>query len=214
MFIEAQEFLSLAEAGGQVAFVDIEATGLNGDYNSVLVVSAKPYGKDPITLTTKRPGDDAKLVREARDLLEEYSMWVTYYGKGFDIPMLDTRLLVHGEREIQRAKHYHLDMYYTLKSKLKTSRKSQGHLLSLLGLKDARRVKVKDPETGKIVNESELFEATIPQKMTVSAEMWNRVLAWPKAYLPTMVERCESDVTGLEALYDATKHLIREVKRG
>jgi hypothetical protein len=44
--------------------------------------------------------------------------------------------------------------------------------------------------------------------------MWNRVLAWPKAYLPTMVERCESDVTGLEALYDATKHLIREVKRG
>ena len=184
MKVEPQVFLELAEAAKKIVFLDIEATGLKGDYNSVLVVSLKPYGKAPYSFRISKVGNDAKVLREAKEALEEYYCWVTYYGKGFDIPMLNTRLLKWGKHPI--AKRPHIDMYYTLKANILTGRRSQGHLASWLKL----------PE----------------QKMSVSADDWASLPSDPEKFLPTMVRRCESDVRGLEGLYKTTKHLIRDIK--
>lgn len=185
MNIEPEVFLRLIEQAGTLLFVDIESTGLRGDYNSVLVVSAKPYDKPADTYAVGQPGNDKKVVREAKERLEAADAWVTYYGKGFDIPMLNTRLLKWGYKPI--AKRPHLDMYYTLKSNLLTARRSQSHLLSWLD--------------------------TPEQKMTVGADVWNDVLRNFKGAMSTLIERCESDVAGLEALYKKTKHLVRELKK-
>jgi uncharacterized protein YprB with RNaseH-like and TPR domain len=83
MQLSESAFLRLSEQAHTLAFVDIEATGLRGDYNSVLVVSIKPYGKKPYSLTIKQAGNDQKVVNEAKKELESYDAWVTYYGKGF-----------------------------------------------------------------------------------------------------------------------------------
>lgn len=185
MQIDTQTFLRLAETAKTIAFLDIEATGLRGDYNSVLVVSIKPFGKKPFSFKVDRPGDDYKVVLEAKEALEEYDAWVTYYGKGFDIKMLNTRLLRWEVDPLELTPH--VDLYFCLKEKLLTARRSQGHLLSWL--------------------------ETPQQKMGVSAEVWNKILADPQAEIDLMVKRCESDVRGLEALYNKTKHLIRDIKR-
>ena len=183
--VETQSFLDMAEASHKLAFVDIESTGLRGDYNSVLVVSVKPYGQVPRSFVVKQPGRDRTVVAAAKVELEKYECLATYYGKGFDLPMLNTRLLRHGLLPI--AKRLHIDMYYVLKYNLLTARKSQAHLLSWL----------KTPQ----------------QKMTVGAETWNEVVAREPGALAEMVKRCESDVRGLEALYKKTRHLIADVKR-
>jgi uncharacterized protein YprB with RNaseH-like and TPR domain len=185
MQVDSQRFLAMAEKAKSIAFFDIEANGLNGDYNSVLVVSVKPYGQKPISLHVNQIGNDQKLVREAKELLETFDCWVSYYGKGFDIPMLNTRLLKWEQWPI--AKRHHVDMYYVLRYNVKTSRHSQAHLLTWLGTKE--------------------------QKMTVSADVWNMMAANPRKYMPTMIKRCESDTIGLEALYDKSKHLISEITR-
>lgn len=185
MKIEAQEYLDLLEETGRLYFFDIEAVGLRGDYNSVICASFKPYGKKPFTHSVIKPGDDKSLVRAIKEELENANAWVTYYGKGFDIPFINTRLLRHGIHPIEKRPH--LDMYFTLKANTLTSRRSQGHLLSWL----------RTPET----------------KMTVSADDWNEVIVDPKKILPTMVKRCESDVSGLEALYKRTRHIVAEIKR-
>lgn len=184
MKIAERRFLELTENAGTLACVDIEATGLRGDYNSVLVVSVKPFGRAPVSYTVKQPGNDQKVVREAKLALEKLDCWVTYYGKGFDIPMLNTRLLKWGVEPIQKRPH--VDMYYTLKYNLLTARKSQSHLLAWLD--------------------------TPEQKMTVGADTWNEIIADPSSVMPKMVARCESDCEGLEALYSKTKHLIHEIK--
>ncbi len=184
MQVDPQVFLRLVEAAKTIGFIDIEATGLRGDYNSVLVVSVKRYGEKPTSVHVRRPGRDRKVVAEAKEMLEDLDCWVTYYGKGFDIKMLNTRLLQWGYPPI--GKKHHVDMYYSLKSNILTARKSQGHLLSFL--------------------------CTPEQKMSVSAEVWNRILADPRKEMPEMIERCESDVAGLEGLYRRTKHLIRDIK--
>ena len=185
MQIEPEVFLRLAERAGTLYFVDIESTGLRGDYNSVLVVSIRPFGQAPTTFSVGQPGNDQKAVREAKEFLETGDAWVTYYGKGFDIPMLNTRLLKWGYEPIKKRPH--LDMYYTLKANLLTARRSQSHLLAWLD--------------------------TPEQKMTVGADTWNEVLHNFKEAMKTLVARCESDVAGLEALYKKTKHLVRELKR-
>lgn len=185
MQLDAQAFLRLVEQAGALAFLDIEATGLRGDYNSVLVVSTKRLGERARSYVVNRPGDDKRVVREAKQDLDNAACWVTYYGKGFDIPMLNTRLLQAGSDPL--AHRHHVDLYYLLKFHLLTARRSQGHLL--------------------------LWSGVPQRKMSVSAELWNKVLAKPKTHLPTLVQRCESDVAGVQALYTKTKHLVREVTR-
>lgn len=184
MRIDTQTYLDLVEFSNSLAFVDIEATGVKGDYNSILVVSVKPYSCDPVSFSVKQPGNDQKVVREAKEFLEQFNCWVTYYGKGFDIPMLNTRLLKWKQLPIDPR--HHIDMYYTLKSHILTGRRSQAHLLEWL--------------------------ETPQQKMTVSAEVWNRILHDTQKEMKTMIARCESDTEGLENLYRETRHLIRDIK--
>ena len=186
MQVDAQDYLRLVEKANTICFFDIEATGLRGDYNSVLVTSIKPFHGKPTSFRITQAGNDKAVVRQAKELLESYDIWVTYYGKGFDIPMMNTRLLKWGYKPIE--KKFHLDMYYSLKSNLLTARRSQGHLLAWLEV----------PE----------------QKMAVGADVWNTIQANPAGEaMRTMIKRCESDAEGLQGLYEKTRHLIREIKR-
>lgn len=185
MNIQEKDFLRLVEGAGTLAFVDIEATGLRADYHSVLVVSIKPYGLDPVNHIVGQPGNDKKVVREVKEHLESLDCWCTFYGKGYDIPFLNTRLLRWGHPPIQKRPH--IDLYFTLKANLLLARGGQGHLLRFL--------------------------ETPQEKMDMSPETWNRILSdFPKE-VGIMQARCESDVEGLEGLYERTKHLIREIKR-
>lgn len=184
MQLDPQIFLRLAEKAGTLACFDLECTGLRSDYNSVLVGSIKPYGQKVTTFTVKQPGNDQKVVREIKEYLETFDVICGYYSKGFDAPFLNTRLLKWNQPPVKKL--LHIDMYYMLKYNLLTARRSQGHLLSFL----------ETPEN----------------KMSVGANYWNEVLYNPKA-MEKMVDRCESDVIGLEQLYTRTRHLIADIKR-
>jgi len=184
--IDAQDYLRLVEKANRICFFDIEATGLRGDYNSVLVTSIKGFTGEPQSFLINQPGNDRRVVRETSDYLAEFDCWVSYYGKGFDVPMLNTRLLKWGLSPL--PKRHHLDLYFLCKAHLLTARRSQGHLLSWLG--------------------------TPEQKMTVGADMWNQVLTNPKEAMKVMKERCESDAVGLMGLYQQVKHLAQDIKRG
>lgn len=184
MKINVQDYLDMVESSKQLAFFDIEASGLRGDYNSVLCVSIKPYGSDPYTFSIKQLGNDQKVVREAKEALAEYHCLCGYYSSGFDWPMLNTRLLKWNQLPLESR--HHIDLYYKLKSHILTARKSQGHLLSWLG--------------------------TPEQKMSVGADAWSEMGFKMDEHLPIMIERCESDVAGLEDLYKRTRHLIGDIK--
>jgi uncharacterized protein YprB with RNaseH-like and TPR domain len=185
MQVETPDFLRLVEQAGTLACVDIEGMGLHGDYNSVICVSIKPYHRPVYTFEIKQLGNDQKVVRDAREALGKLDCWVTYFGKGYDIKMLNTRLLRYGVPPI--VKKPHLDLYWMLKSHTNTSRRSQGHLITWLEL----------PEP----------------KMAVSADVWATLGVGFKSKMEKMVKRCESDTIGLEKLYDRTKHIAIQITR-
>lgn len=186
MKIDPQKYLDLVENSGDLVFWDIEATGLKGDYNSVICVSFKPYDQEPYTFSIKAVGNDQKVVREVKEELEKYHCWCTYYGKGFDVPMLNTRLLKWGLDPIQSR--HHIDMYFTLKANTLTGHRSMGHMANWLG--------------------------TPEQKMGVSANVWSEMGFKLNEHLPLMIERCESDTAVLEDVYKKTRHLIKDIKNG
>lgn len=186
MQLDAQLFLEMAKDSGRLCTFDIEATGLSGDYNSVLVTSIKRYGDSKITtFCVDTPGKDREVVRDTIEELGKYACWISYYGKGFDVPMLQARALLHRLPPLE--KQCHVDMFFQLVSKVKTARKSQAHFLRWLG--------------------------TPEQKMDMSPQEWNDVLASPKTAIKKMKARCESDVIGLEGLFNRTQHLILNVTR-
>lgn len=185
MQLEAKDFLRLVENNKSIVFWDLESTGLGGDYNSLLVSAVKPYLKKALCEAVTKPGDDRKLCSWSKELLEAADCWVTYYGKGFDIKILNSRLLKWGLMPVEKRPH--LDMYFMLKSRLATGRRSQAHLCEWLKL----------PE----------------QKMSVSADVWAAHASdWDNSR-EVLVKRCISDVKGLEALYKRTKQLVGDVKR-
>ena len=186
MQIETQDFLRLVEDTGKLAFFDIESTGFHGDYNSVLCVSILPYGGKPYSYSVVQPGNDQRVVREVKEALESYQCIAGFYSKGFDLRMLNTRLLKWKQTPIKPL--HHIDMYYSLKYKLNTSRKSQAHFANWLKVDE--------------------------QKMSVSADVWSEIIAEPSKHMPKMIERCESDVCSLRDIYDKTKHLIGDIRRG
>lgn len=187
MNVSPQDYLELVESTKQLCAWDIEATQLNADLGSVLCASVKPYGKKPYTFRIKAVGNDVKVVRDLKDALEEYKCWLTYYGKGFDVPFVNTRLLKWGYPPIEPR--HHIDLFFTLKANTKMSSKGLGRFASLLGEDDK-------------------------QKMGVSQNVWSEMGFKIATHMPTMVARCESDCEVLENLYNKTKHIIRDIKKG
>jgi uncharacterized protein YprB with RNaseH-like and TPR domain len=186
--LNEQDFLRLSESANTICFFDLESTGFKGDYNSIIVGSITPYqNKRSNSYSITQVGNDKKVVRELKEELESYDCWVTYYGKGFDLPMLNTRLLKWGYPPVDKRPH--LDLYFTLKHQLNTSRKSLGHLVSWLNLPNQE------------------------EKMGVSADTWNQIAVDFNKNIKILISRCESDTFILRNLYEKTKHLIREIKR-
>ncbi len=186
MQVEALDFLELALQANKVFFFDLEATGLRCDYNSVLCVSIKPNGKPVTTFSIEQPGNDQKVIRQAREMLAEAAIWVTFYGKGYDVPMLEGRLLKWGLSNL--VKKHHIDLYFHLRGKINPARKSLAHIGRWLGL----------PE----------------KKMDVEPDEWNNVLYKTKHTMKhVLIPRCESDATMLEAGLAKTKHLLVNITR-
>jgi len=126
------------------------------------------------------------VVRQVRDFLADAAVWVTFYGKGFDVPMLEGRLLKWGQNHL--FKRPHIDLFYHLVRKINMSRKSLIQVAKHIGVSE--------------------------KKMDVDPDEWNRVLYDTKRTMKNiMVPRCEGDATMLEPALNKTKHLLLNITR-
>jgi uncharacterized protein YprB with RNaseH-like and TPR domain len=123
-------FLDLVEKDGSLFVWDTESQGREGDYGRMYTVSIKPFGKEPESYIIGENMQDKGMVKEAADRLAQAKCWITFYGKGHDVPLMNTRLIRWGYDPLPKI--HHVDMFYQLVNKLKTGRKSQAHLLEFL----------------------------------------------------------------------------------
>lgn len=85
-----------------VLFLDTETTGLaGGTGTNAFLVGAGYFDGDAFTLRQyfmRSPAEERSMLEELRQLFSAFPVLVTFNGKSFDWPLLDTRFLMHGYR--------------------------------------------------------------------------------------------------------------------
>jgi uncharacterized protein len=99
----------------QALFLDTETTGLAGGTGTyAFLVGAGYFEGDEFCLRQyfmRHPGEEPALLAALTDLLAAFPLWVTFNGKTFDVPLLETRYLVT-RRQRLAPPAYHLDLLH------------------------------------------------------------------------------------------------------
>jgi uncharacterized protein len=96
-------------------FLDTETTGLSGGTGTYAFLVGVAYFDGPRLVLRqyfmRHPGEEPALLAALADLLAEFPLWVTFNGKTFDVPLLDTRFLISRRTALPRPAH-HLDLLH------------------------------------------------------------------------------------------------------
>jgi len=177
----------------RIAIWDIEATNLNANFGRILCTCVKEHGKDAIkTFRADRyekyktePWDDSELANDIARYLETFDIWVTWYGKMFDVPFLQTRLILGDKRQLDKTKH--VDLYYQARQKLKF------HSNRLAAVTEALNV---------------------PHRKTpLEPPTWLKATAGHRPSLNKIVTHCRMDVITLDEVYNKLKKYIERVTK-
>lgn len=176
------------------AFVDLETTNLKANFGRILCASvADMYGNvrtfriDEEPWRREKRRDDSALAVGLRDYVEQFDFLVTWYGKMFDVPYLNTRLLIANERPM-RADVMHLDPIY-----------KAGH--GSLALHSRRLDAV-----------AKTFRLPV-QKTGLDPDIWNDAADGDKDAMDYVVEHCEADVLVLRYVFHILKPLVKVLHR-
>lgn len=116
--------------GYRIGYLDIEVDNLNANYGTMLSWAIKQREGDIVydVVTKDDLFDpkirDRKIVKSLMEEIKKYSILVTYYGTGFDIPFIRTKARKYKLSGLEYQSNMHHDLYYTVKSKYKLSSNS------------------------------------------------------------------------------------------
>ena len=120
-------------------FFDLETSNLNANFGEILVGCIKPKGKKVEVYTADEHFGDALLVEDLALRLQDFDYIVTWYGTGFDMPYLATRLQISKAPNLGPVRH--VDLYYTARKNLAlSSNRLQMVAESLLGKSGKTRI--------------------------------------------------------------------------
>lgn len=127
---------------GKVVLWDIEATNLKANFGYVLSVAAKALGEPKVycwDLSQYKsyksdPTNDKLLLAEASEALSEAGAWVTWYGVGFDVKYVNTRLIGHGLKPMRPVPH--IDGWRIAKDRMALNSNRLASVSSFLQIED------------------------------------------------------------------------------
>lgn len=162
----------------KVGFLDIESTGLKGNWDFALCYSLKELGGGisgrhltPKEIRTYK--FDKKLIDELIKDVKKYDRIITYYGSRFDIPFIKTRAEKWGLDFPAYRDLWQTDTYDLAKRNLLLHSTRLQHVCSLMG---------------------------IPSKQhPLDPDLWQRAQSGDVPSLETVKTHCDEDVIALEA---------------
>ncbi len=170
-----------------IGIFDLETSNLKADYGVILAGVIKDFRgeahvfrMDGFPLWRKNRADDTAIIKAIRDKLSNYDIWVSYNGRRFDIPFLNTRLVYHEMEPLGIKKH--IDLLYQSRYKL------------LL-------------HSSRLISVQEFFRLE-NEKNTIDGNHWARALAGYKDGMNYIVDHCERDVAVLEEVYEKMKQFV------
>lgn len=123
------------EEGHRVGYLDIEASGLSANQARMLswaikenngVVKWNNLLQEEFFVEPGRVNvsADKRIVRALLDEMKEYTVLVTYYGTGFDLPFIRTRAMYYRMKFPGYGTMFHIDLFYHVRNKMSLNRNS------------------------------------------------------------------------------------------
>lgn len=176
----------------KVGLFDIETTDLSANYGVVLCAVVKEYGREEVVTIrgddhrnwkVKR-SDDRYVVLRLHDELQKYDVLVAHNGGGFDLPFLNTRLVVHGVSPLPQKML--IDPCRLARWKLRLNSNRLDQLISTFGFDNL--------------------------KTPVDSGVWLRAsLDGDRAAMDFIVDHCVRDVRMLEQVYDKIRPFVVKI---
>lgn len=182
----------------KVCFWDLETTDLSAKWARILTSSILAENADkPVTFINEalRNGpmrgrsNDLQLLLKTRETLEKFDIVVTYYGgpRRFDLPVLNTRLLIYNKRPLMPM--FHLDLYSVVKDKL--------------GLRDGQR---------SLHSVAEMFG--FPCATNATPDSWLKAaLEGDKKAFDYVVKHNEEDVFATRVVFNKLWPMVKQLRR-
>lgn len=180
-------------ADEKVGFLDIETTGLQGDFGYMFCYSLKELDGELLHRSIA-PGEfrsyvfDKNVVKQFLKDIEPFDRLVGYYSKDyrFDVPFLRTRALRWGLEFPEWRDYLFTDVYDLAKAKLRLNRTRLQNVCDLLG---------------------------IPSKQhRLNPEVWQRAQVGSKKALDYIQKHCDEDAFSLEEVYKRLYKFGRQSK--
>lgn len=175
----------------RMGYFDIETDNLFADFGTVLSWCFKLKGGDvkSSVITKKEIFDgvyDRRVVQEFVNELKKYKIVIGYNSTNFDLPYMRAKALHYGIEFPSYGDNYHWDLYYTVKSKLRLSRKSLDNACDFLNIKG---------------------------KTPIERDVWRKAKYGDEKALKTVLEHNVGDVNILEELHDKIGFTRKWIRR-
>lgn len=165
---------------------DLEATNLTANFGYILCFGYKVFGegKPRIISITDFPlfkkdcTNDREVVKAAAEILSTADAWCTWYGKGFDVPLLNSRLIFHGMKPLPPVPH--IDGWWIARFKMRLN-------------------------SNRLATVSAFLE--VSEKTPLTGPKWIRAAAGHKPSIKYVTEHCAQDVVVLEEVYTRIRPL-------
>lgn len=177
------------KASKRVLAFDIESTGLDADFGTLLCVGYKWLGENKVHVVSvldtpafkKDPTNDKYVVKEFLKVYKEADVALTYNGILFDRPYILAKTLAYGLEVPPNVPM--IDLYFTVKSNLRISRKNLWTVQKFLNLENS--------------------------KSGVDGKIWRRAAVGHEPSIKWIVKHCKDDVKVLEEAYLKLRPLVR-----
>ena len=176
----------------KVGYLDIESTGLKGNWDFMLCWCVKTAGGEILGrhLTQQEITHykfDKDLTKELIDTINGFDRIVTYYGMRFDIPFIKTRAEKWGLNFPAYRDLWQTDVYFIAKANLLLHSTRLMHVCDLMG---------------------------IPNKEhKLDPDIWQKAQSGHIPSLEWIFKHCQEDVTSLELAHERLKKYTIPAKR-
>ncbi len=119
---------------GKIAILDVETTSLAADAGIIVGIGLMPENGPAEYLGVRRTGEEKRSLSTLISLLDKCEVIVTWNGRGFDLPFLTTRLLIHGLDPRPLTGKRHIDLSEIVKGRLRLTFTYLDHVCDFFGI--------------------------------------------------------------------------------
>jgi uncharacterized protein YprB with RNaseH-like and TPR domain len=126
-------------------YFDIESTDLNAEFGILLTWAFKQRGQEVQSdyLRRRTLTEEKRILKTLLPVLSSVDTVFTWYGTGFDLPMLRSRCMEHGLEYPTYMDLKHVDLYYVGRSKLQMKSNRLQRVAEFLGFEGKTSVEPK-----------------------------------------------------------------------